>query len=292
MQLSWGAMNYRLILFFLFLMMLFIPLSGKCNEGDVKQAFIEYTKKGCINWTDGFIRAKGIGIPSKNRYGKKQSALETGMQIARNNLLEVVKCVRINAFSTVKDLTFQNENIISEINNMVKSAQIAEQKYMSDGMVEVTIQLSMYGGFAQLVLPKEIKQIESIKTVATEFNDSSGNRPEPEAYTKLVVDARGLGAKPAMAPTIQSENGREIYGPAFVSREFAVQQGMGVYAMGLAAVGNNRKINNDSLIIKALRIKEPENTDIIISNTGASRILSVSRHLLLLKECRLIILID
>ena len=41
-----------------------------------------------------------------------------------------------------------------------------------------------------------------------------------------IIDAKGLNAKPAMSPKVVDENGQEVYGSAYVSREFAVQQGM------------------------------------------------------------------
>jgi len=46
------------------------------------------------------------------------------------------------------------------------------------------------------------------------------------AVSGLIVDARGLGLRPAMAPKVLDQNGQEVYGSKFVSREYAVDIGM------------------------------------------------------------------
>ncbi len=47
---------------------------------------------------------------------------------------------------------------------------------MPDGTVEVTIEMNLNGGFAQLILPQDIKQVEPIKT-STSGPDSSSEKP-------------------------------------------------------------------------------------------------------------------
>ncbi len=59
--------------------------------------------------------------------------------------------------------------------------------------------------------------------------------PPPGTYSGLVVDARGLGVRPAMAPRLISEAGEEVFGRAVVvDRAWATQQGMAGYSRDLA----------------------------------------------------------
>jgi len=111
-------------------------------------------------------------------------------------------------------------------------------------------------------------------------------------YTGLVVDARGLGAKAVMALEIFDENGQEVYGPAFVSREFAVQQGISEYVIDLPAAQSSPRVASTPLTVKGLRTEEPGGSNIIISNADASKLKSASEHLSFLKKCRVIIVVD
>ena len=115
---------------------------------------------------------------------------------------------------------------------------------------------------------------------------------EPDAYTGLIVDARGIGAKPAMVPVLVDENGKEVYGSAFVSREYAVQQGVCQYLRILGDAANLVRVAPKPLWVKGLRTSNSAACDIVISNADASRLRGTSSHLSFLKQCRVIILMD
>jgi len=284
--------------------LLILPAYGFCNEW---QEVIEYIENGSINWTKGIIQAKGVGAPPEEYYGKPKArpmALKAARLDAVCNLLEVTKGVRIDSNTLVKNFAVTDDVIMAEVSGMVKEAQIVKQEYLSDGTVEVTMQMSLYGGFAQLVLPQEIKQVESIKPEAPSLSvepskpspaipSKTAEKPTSEIiYTGLVVNASGLNARPVMSPKIIDENGQEVYGSAFVSREYAVQQGMSGYAKDITAAQGNPRVTNNPLTVKGLKTEGPGNADIVISNTDASKLRSASEHLLFMKKCRVIIIVD
>ena len=45
-------------------------------------------------------------------------------------------------------------------------------------------------------------------------------------YTGLLVDARGLDLQPSMAPRLFGADGREVYSPSFVARDYAATIGV------------------------------------------------------------------
>jgi hypothetical protein len=95
-----------------------------------------------------------------------------------------------------------------------------------------------------------------------------------------------------MSPTIVDESGKEVYGSAYISREFAVQQGTVAYKRDLKSAQNNPRVSGNPLIIRALRTRGCCRCNFIISNTDASKVQSASENLLLLKKCKVIIVID
>lgn len=265
------------------------------------QDLVEQMANGSVNWTKGVVQAKGIGAPPEKYFGKPQArpmALRAAKLDAMRNLLEATKGVRINSTTIVKDFAISSDIIMSQVEGMVKGAQVVYQEYMSDGTVEITMQMSLMGGFAQLILPKEIKQVESIKPMLpahtppiVEILDKEA-KPVSEVFTGMVIDARGINTRPAMAPKILNENGEEVYGSAYVSREFAVQQGMSGYAKDLTAAQSNPRVTNSPLTVKGLRTEGPGRSNIVISNADASRLRSASEHLSFLKKCRVMIVVD
>ena len=290
------------ILAIAFVGLLILPASAYCEQW---QNLIEQIGNGSINWTRGVVQAKGIGAPPEKYYGKPQArpmALKAAKLDAMRNLLEVTKRVRISSTTTVKDYVVESDIIMSQVQGMVKGAQIVHQEYMSDGTVEVTMQMSLMGGFAQLILPMEIKQVESIRPIPPVHKEPlppivkkpSAPAPKPvsEVFTGMVIDARGINARPAMAPKILNENGEEVYGSAYVSREFAVQQGMSGYAKDLTAAQSNPRVTNSPLTVKGLRTEGHGRSDIVISNADASKLRSASEHLSFLKKCRVMIVMD
>jgi hypothetical protein len=265
---------------------------------------------GSINWSQGIMTATGIGSPPEKYYGKPQArpmALRAAQLDAYRNLLEVTKGVRINSVTVVEDSMVSSDMIRSQVDGMVKGTQVIKKEYLSDGTVEVTIAMSLRGGFAQLILPKDIKQVPEIKTIPPAppavpegampapppaMPEPTTPAVAPAIYTGLVVDARGLGARPAMSPKIRDERGQEVYGSAYVSREYAVQQGMAGYAKDLTASQTNPRVTNEPLTVKGLKTEGPGQSDLVISNADADKIRSASENLSFLKKCRVMIVLD
>ena len=264
---------------------------------------------GNINWSQGVITAVGIGSPPEKYYGKPQArpmALRAAQLVAYRNLLEVISGVRIDSTTVVRDSMVESDLIRSQVNGMVKGTQVVKKEYLSDGTVEVTLAMSLRGGFSQLILPKDIQQVPEIKTIppapptpAQEpmttgpmTTEPMTPMPTPSVYTGLVVDAHGIAARPAMSPKIFDENGQEVYGSGYVSREYAVQQGMTGYAKDLATAQANPRVTNEPLTIKGLRTEGPGKSNLVISNADAAKIRSASENLSFLKKCRVVIVLD
>ncbi|MCD6186410.1 MAG: hypothetical protein J7K84_11665 [Deltaproteobacteria bacterium] len=268
---------------------------------DQQKEIIENVGNGSINWSKGCLKAIGIGAPPEHLYGKPNArpmALRAAKLDALRNLLEVTKGVRIDSSTIVKNFALEHDVIESKVHGMVMGAQVTNREYMSDGSVEVTMLMSLHGGFSQLVLPADIKQIVTVMPVTTNQdsvlspNKSSNFKNNSEKYTGLIVDTRGISVKPAMSIVILDENDQEIYGTAFVSREFAVQKGMCGYVKNPESARNDPRVKGNPLTVKGLRTKGDGQSDIVISNADASRIQSFYEHLAFFKECRVIIITD
>ncbi len=291
-------MKRRLCPFLMITVVFFLSTFGYCAE---PAPVIENKTNGIINWTLGVVQAMGTGVPLKNELATHMDAdLKTFLMAksnAQSRLLGVVKEIAINSNMQVRNFADESDAVMAKIKEMVYTAQEVEKlrKHRTDGSLQVCVQLNLYGGFAQLVLPYEIRQIESVKPLLQTKNHSvsdSAKASISDIYTGLVVDARGIAAKPAMAPRLLDENGQEVYGAAFASREFAVQRGMCMYTTGLNTPQKNPRVGFHPLIVKGLKALGFGHSNIVISNADASKLLSASEHLLFLKECKVVIVLD
>lgn len=265
---------------------------------------------GSVNWSAGYIEAVGIGAPPERYLGKPQArpmALRAAEQVAKRNLLEITKGVRIDSSTTVKDFVVESDVINSQVEGIIKGAQVVKKEYMEDGTVEVTVRMPLLGGFAQVVMPKakEKAPVTAPPTPAPE-PEAVAPAPPPAApavapapaqpaavvYTGMVVDARGMQARPAMSPKVVDENGQEIYGTVMVDREFAVQQGMSGYARDLTSAQGNARVTNNPLTVKGIKTQGAGKSDIVISNADAAALRAAVENLAFMKKCRVMIVLD
>ena len=263
----------------------------KVSGSEWTQIVEQMGDKGKINWSEGYIEAVGIGAPPERYIGKPQArpmALRAARVDAYRNLLETTKGVRIDSATIVKDFTVESDVINAQVEGLVKGAKVVNQDYLSDGTVEVTLRMPMAGGFAQVIIPKALEK----KPEATPPAPPAGPAPSGDVFTGMVVDARGLQARPAMAPKVLDENGKEVYGSMNVDKEFAVQQGMSGYARDLTAAQSNPRVTNNPVSVKGVKTEGPGRADIVISNADADKIRGAADNMTFLKKCRVMIVLD
>ncbi len=254
-------------------------------QGEVVQQF----DQGSINWSTGKVVAVGIGAPPSKPANMAQAramARRAAITVARRNLLEISQGVQVDSMTLVKDFTVKSDIIRTSVQGVVRNAQVIDTAYMSDGSVEVTMVMSLGGEFANVILPPP--------PVGTAFPlpPPGTEMPASQVYTGMVIDARGLGARPAMAPKIVDESGKEIYGSAMVNREFAVQQGMVGYAKDLSAAQGNNRVTDRPVTIKALRTSGAAKCDVVISDSDAAKSTSAAENLSFLQKCRVMVVLD
>ncbi len=261
---------------------------------------------GTVNWTTGVLSAVGIGVPPEIHHQSQQGktlAFRSAIADAQKKLLSAAAVIQIDHTTTVGTLIAFNSGIADEIKEMIKDAKVVQQEYSTDGSVTVNMQLSMKGGFAQLVLPAKIKQIESIKPVkqtgsalasgeAEGVTISEKNNACGYKITGLVVDARELAFRPCLVPTIEDESGQEVFGPAYASREFAVQNNMIGYSMSIEAAIENPRVGKCPLIAKGLKTEGNTPTNVVVSNADAAKLRHAFENLTILRQCRVIIVTD
>ncbi len=244
---------------------------------------------GTINWTTGNILAIGKASVEDNTKTSQKSVPGSARADANRHIIDILKQLIINNSLSVGEYASKNDVILAGIEKTARDAVIKKQYYTSALSVEIIIETNMFGGFLQLVLPEKIKQISQINF------DKSGeesSKPGQDLYTGLIIDARKFEVEPVLNPVITSEQGHDIYSSTFISREFAVQNGVCKYFGNLEQALKDDRIGSNPLVLKGLRSAGEQNTAIIVSMSDYHILEKVTERHRFLKECRLIIVKD
>jgi hypothetical protein len=264
---------------------------------------------GIINYEDGYVEAVGIGAvdPAKIKgTNARPMCLRAATVVAYRNLLEVTKGVQIDSQTTIRDFVTESDVINAAISGFVKGARTVNTDYLSDGTCEVTLRMSLSGKFAQTIIPKAIQEQQKRESPPPPpvKPEPPPVKPEPApgkplpmpaaapVYTGMVVDARGLGVRPAMSPKIVDEAGAEVYGSMIVDKTYAVSQGISGYARDLTAAQGNQRVTDNPVTVKGVSAEGAGKADIKISNDDARQIRSATENLSFMKKCRVMIVLD
>jgi hypothetical protein len=258
--------------------------------------------EGGINWTTQVITASAVGVAPPYAVSVEHGralAIQAGAVLARQELLAVARGMVIDSRTTVQAAMVANSVTEARVSGVIRGAQVVGTRDLGGGAVEVTVAIPATGEFADLLLPRPPQPVPP-GGVVTPAPAPAPVVPTPEprpttvvaVFTGLVVDARGLGIKPAMAPKILSEGGQEVYGFSVVDRNWVIQQGMAGYAKDLPAAQAHSRVTDKPLTVKAVAAAGTNKTDVVISNTDAQLLLGAGQNLEFLGKARVMLVVD
>ncbi len=257
------------------------------------QSFVGDTfEKGAINYSDRTISAVGIGfIPENviNAGQARRSALRIAKQDALRNLIEIVNGVVVNSETTISGAMF-DDVIRSQVKGAIRGAyQVGEPTYLSDTSLEVTYEVKMSGISEILIAPATVNISEGASTAPQSSAVASATT---SSITGIILDAKGLGCRPAMSPKILDQSENVLYGPGDYSREYAVMNGVVGYSKSLESAVADQRVKGNPLVIKAVAVSGTNKTDVIVGNKDVSALRSAESSYGVLKDCRVIVVLD
>lgn len=282
--------NLQHLVVIILLILVLIPPASKADQYKFQAVdCITRFETGTVNWTTGTITALGKALPVNQSQAAKESVYLSARSDAVRNILHILKQIKINNELSVNDYASGSHVILAGLEKTAREAVVVKQVYTSALAVEMTIETSMFGGFLQLVLPEEIRQIPKINS---EINPKMVPVIEKSLYSGLIIDARGLGIEPVLDPVIVSEQGHQVYSSVFISREFAVQSGVCKYVCGLDQALQDKRIGDNPLVLKGLRKEGTKNATLVMSMSDYFTLEKLTERHTFLNECRVIIVRD
>ena len=263
----------------------FLSLShrAEANIFGTEDLVIQETETGQIDWVKGVVRSKGAvneDVPdnTNNVAVKKMKTLRQAKIDAMRNMIETIKLIKVDSSSTVGNYMEGSSFIRKRMHSIVKRARIVDKNPLSEGGMEVEIELPLKGLLTE--------------TMIQSSSDVEITKSGEELYTGLIVDAKGLDINPALSPKILNEHGREVFSASIVKRDTLLNKGLVSYSSKISFAETNSRIGDKPLIIRALRKSGINGTSVVISLADAAKVRNPSINLTWLTECRVIIVID
>jgi|TARA_B100001123_G_C15286778_1_gene1015911 hypothetical protein len=273
--------NYMKKLFCLSLILLSVSFS---------QGVVAQMEKGSVNYSEQTISAIGIGFVPTNAVNAGQArrmALRIAKQDALRQLIEIVNGVTLTSETTMSG-AMVDDVINTKVRGFIRGArQVGQPKYLSDTSVEMEFSVPM-SGISDIMLPPVTAAQQAVQNDQQQVSQSTATG----GITGVIIDARGLSARPAMAPRILDQNGNAIYGPGTYDRQYAVSNGVAGYSKTLESAQQDARVVGNPLVIKGVATSGTNRTDITISNADVSRLDAANRSSNILKDCRVLILLD
>ena len=263
-------------------------------------------ENGSINYGDRTIQAIGIGfIPENviNAGQARRSAMRIAKQDALRQLIEIVNGVNVTSETTVSGAMF-DDVIKTQVQGAIRGArQIGQPKYLSDTSVEVVYEVKM-ADISRVLLPMAEKaptltfddtNVTASGTVATAPEQQQAGTDtgvKSGGVTGIIIDGTGLGLRPAMSPRILNQGGSVVYGPGQYSRDYAAANGVAGYAKSLDQAKSDTRVQGNPLVIRAASASGSSSADVIISNADAGKLAVADGAAGLLKNCRVMFVLD
>lgn len=270
---------------------------------------------GNVNWTQQVIRCTGIGGPNPNlpMTAQRAGALRAAKVDALRNLLETIKGVTLNSETMVENSILVSDVIRTRVEGALRGFRVVDTRYMSTGDVEVDVEVPLTGVVLDALLPQNFGG--GVLMTGGQLLCPTCGQPWPAGhavpqgvvlmqegpvggtgtggvYTGLVVDARGLGIRPAMAPKVMDDRGNEIYGSRYVSREYAVDIGMVGYEKDLNRARMNERVAANPLVVRGVQASGPNKTNVVIGSADAMKIHNAAANMNFLQHCKVMIILD
>jgi hypothetical protein len=238
-----------------------------------------------VDWQRQVLRVTGDGPPdvkasnpSQARLGAERSAKEDALA----ELLEQVKGLRLRADRSVGD-ELTREETRRKVEDVLRGYKVIQERYYSDSGVQLEVEVPLGALTAVLVTPAPVNAAVPVEARPAEAKKESKAKSK---YTGLVVDARKLGMKPALAPRLLDDAGQSLYGEETLSPEARKVTGVAGFFGSVEQARKSELVGARPLVLEAARL---QGSDLLLGPDAAKTLTGLDPSLL--AEGRVAILI-
>ena len=209
-----------------------------------------------VDWAEGFIRVTGSGPPDF----RAQNPAQARLAAERSAQEDAVRAVLAQASSLPVQpgqplgALFPEGPAREQLHQLVRAFRVREKRYYSDNGLQVEVEL-----------PLAVLAAAALQSPPGGAINAKGDWE----YTGLLVDARGLGASPVLAPRLVDESGQPLYGPEWLSAEARGKVGVAAFFKGMERALKHPRVGDRPLVLKATAVK---GADLVLPAPAAAKL--------------------
>ena len=276
------------------------------------EPLVSQLAKGYIDWTQHALFAYGEGTAPTAVTDPVQQRLH-GLRNARDaafsNMRQLIGQVRLNANTQLQDASPDRD--FRELARVAIGSQSEDQ-----GRYRIAVRMLLLGDFAAAVLPEvepidprlhDLSHFDDFPTVpatadSLEMSIAADSLAGPDTadslttpatadsfaadelvffvpeapYTGLLIDVRGLGLQPSIAPRVLSAEGHVIHGAATVDRSLTTDYGVAGYDDDIDRAYTSERLGGEEanpFVVRATGTAGRYSGDAILDNFDAVQVL-------------------
>lgn len=270
------------------------------------------------DYRDSFVEATGGATADMKSVSNKAHAcsiaLRTARYLAYEKLSEQTGEIVIAGNTNIRNELLVNSQFQGAIQKILKSPRIISENcnWNPDGTPWAEVKVGILLGGTQNALmgpvtdwvyrtyasppppaaqqPQALEPLPPLTFPQSELNTASKEAGE---YTGVIVDAGGLGARPAMYPRILAASGeKEVYSPRNADRLIAMNQGHVGYEISVDRAKSRGRAGSNPLVVKAASVAGAKKADVVISNEDALKIEAADLKQEFLKQCKVMFVVN
>ncbi|MFH1428425.1 MAG: hypothetical protein ABIH39_01655 [Candidatus Margulisiibacteriota bacterium] len=281
-----------------FIYILMFSVCFIANAATVK----EYFPKGYIDWTNGNINimARSDGLSGKVSFQEnRQKGFDEAFTDFFLKARELIMGIRVDNQLLAEHLLSGSEVLSAEIERLIRQARIRRLEERLDGTMVIDAFLPLYGsqgvGAALLSSKMGAPVVCELPEETVFFNvpDDGYKSPDGAYYTGLIVDASMIALQPALLPKIFDRKGNLLYGSNHnTGIDFAEDKGLAAYVYSLEDARQlEARIGNNPLIVKGMDVRGAFQTDVVLFQQDAARLVNANRVISFLKQAGVVFII-
>lgn len=254
-----------------------------------------YSSASSVDWIHNIfssqvqlnIQEAGIMIPS----GRGAAVERMNMQIP-NLIKDPLLFLAVDSSNRLGDMVLRDVITLEQLTQMSDSGKKSPSVFAENGAVlQLNHSISLID-IASLMIKHNIPYTPQLPI----------ERVSSRSYTGILIDARGLlpvqgefvkdKTYPCLFPKIWDENMDLLYEKNMTDSSVAQKSGIISYSSSIDESQFSTRIGTDPLRISARKVFGVYRTDPVISRSDALKILSVPENLELLKQGKIVILLD
>lgn len=261
--------------------------------------------RGIIDWEEGCIYGTAEGgvdeTGSKNEIQAEIMAETAARYMAYRAVLDTARCIRQTSISDDAMDVATNFSGVTETSGVIRHAQVVDRKITwteERPRAEVTVRVSMIDVISAstgncFAVPETGETALSGPLPAVEKKTPSVHHNPAGPYTGLILDARGSGGKPALAPRILTDNGNTlVFGWNGKDEAVCPASGLIGYADTLEKAGADPRVGARPLVVTAEKASGRVNPcDFIVSVSTARRVVNADMRSPILKYSHIVIVL-